>query len=82
MQTGSQICNLMFIKNGKYLVSSHGYNKFETNIWRYSSNGSIIKKQILVGHKDRVLYLTAFPEGDLIVTGSGDETIRFWKFNH
>ena len=33
----------------------------------------------LTGHTYRVLYLAASPDGETIVTGSGDETIRFWK---
>jgi len=27
----------------------------------------------------RVLYLSANPSGSTIVTGAGDETLRFWK---
>ena len=33
----------------------------------------------LTGHTYRVLYLAASPDGETIVTGSGDETIRFWR---
>lgn len=33
----------------------------------------------LYGHTSRVLFLAANPEGDTIVTGAGDETLRFWK---
>jgi len=27
----------------------------------------------------RVLYLSASPDGSTIVTGAGDETLRFWN---
>jgi WD40 repeat protein len=41
----------------------------------------MIKKKTLIGHKKRVLYLTAEPDGNTIITGAGDQTIRFWKIN-
>ena len=34
---------------------------------------------MLTGHTYRVLYLAASPDGQSIVTGAGDETLRFWK---
>lgn len=33
----------------------------------------------LTGHTSRVLFLAMNPLGDTIVTGAGDETLRFWK---
>lgn len=37
----------------------------------------------LTGHTYRVLYLAMSPSGDTIVTGAGDETLRFWNiFNN
>ena len=32
----------------------------------------------LSGHTHRVLYLAMSPDGQTIVTGAGDETLRFW----
>ena len=32
----------------------------------------------LTGHTFRVLYLAVSPDGESIVTGAGDETLRFW----
>jgi cell division cycle 20-like protein 1 (cofactor of APC complex) len=31
-----------------------------------------------MGHSSRVLYLSMSPSGESIVTGAGDETLRFW----
>jgi cell division cycle 20-like protein 1 (cofactor of APC complex) len=31
------------------------------------------------GHENRVLYLAASPDEQTIATGSGDETLKFWK---
>jgi cell division cycle 20-like protein 1 (cofactor of APC complex) len=33
----------------------------------------------LKGHTYRVLYLAQSPDGQNIVTGAGDETLRFWN---
>lgn len=33
----------------------------------------------LTGHNYRVLYLAMSPDGQTIVTGAGDETLRFWN---
>ena len=33
----------------------------------------------LTGHHYRVLYLAMSPDGEAIVTGAGDETLRFWN---
>ena len=33
----------------------------------------------LGGHTNRVLYLAMSPDGETIVTGAGDETLRFWN---
>ena len=33
----------------------------------------------LLGHSLRVLYLAMSPNGEVIVTGSGDESLRFWN---
>lgn len=37
------------------------------------------KVATLVGHSHRVLYLATSPDGSTIVTGAGDETLRFWN---
>jgi len=37
------------------------------------------KVATLTGHTYRVLYLAMSPDGETIVTGAGDETLRFWK---
>lgn len=33
----------------------------------------------LTGHTSRVLFLSMSPDGETIVTGAGDETLRFWN---
>lgn len=37
IDTGSQVCNLMFSKTTKELVSTHGYSNNEIIVWKYPS---------------------------------------------
>ena len=37
------------------------------------------KVATLTGHTYRVLYLSMSPDGQSIVTGTGDAALRFWK---
>lgn len=37
------------------------------------------KVATLTGHSSRVLYLAMSADGSTIVTGAGDETLRFWN---
>lgn len=73
--TGSQVCNLMFSSLTSELVSTHGYSQNAINIWKYPSMHQVVS---LTGHTYRVLYLAMSPDGNVIVTGAGDETLRFW----
>jgi cell division cycle 20-like protein 1 (cofactor of APC complex) len=41
----------------------------------------MIKLNELNGHMSRVLYLTLSPDGNYVVSGSGDETLRFWRIH-
>ena len=76
VDTGSQVCNLLFSKNCSELVSTHGYSQNAIVVWKYPTMKKIAT---LKGHSSRVLYLAMSPDGETIVTGAGDETLRFWK---
>lgn len=74
--TGSQVCNLIFSKTVNELVSTHGYSQNQVVVWNQPQMQQIAT---LKGHTYRVLYLAMSPDGQTIVTGSADETLRFWK---
>ncbi|CAI9288948.1 unnamed protein product [Lactuca saligna] len=76
VDTGSQVCNLVWSKNGNELVSTHGYSQNQIIVWKYPN---MSKLATLTGHTYRVLYLAISPDGQTIVTGAGDETLRFWN---
>jgi cell division cycle 20-like protein 1 (cofactor of APC complex) len=75
-----QVCNLIWSLNSHELVSTHGFSSTTAQnqicIWKYPSLGMVAS---LTGHTHRVLYLAMSPEGETIVTGAGDETLRFWN---
>ncbi|KAG4972968.1 hypothetical protein AAZX31_11G027100 [Glycine max] len=75
IDTGSQVCNLVWSKNVNELVSTHGYSQNQIIVWKYPT---MSKLATLTGHTYRVLYLAISPDGQTIVSGAGDETLRFW----
>ncbi|CAD6499587.1 BgTH12-03698 [Blumeria graminis f. sp. triticale] len=80
IDTGSQVCNLAWSKNSNEIVSTHGYSQNQIVVWKYPSMQQVAS---LTGHTYRVLYLAMSPDGRAIVTGAGDETLRFWNiFGH
>lgn len=76
VDTGSQVCNLAWSKNVNEIVSTHGYSQNQIVVWRYPG---MSKLATLTGHTLRVLYLAVSPDGQSVVTGAGDETLRFWN---
>ncbi|KAL1429274.1 hypothetical protein MTO96_016486 [Rhipicephalus appendiculatus] len=76
LDTGSQVCNLAWSKHASELVSTHGYSQNQILVWKYPSLAQVAK---LTGHSYRVLYLAVSPDGESVVTGAGDETLRFWN---
>jgi len=76
IDTGSQVCNLAWSKNSNEIVSTHGFSEHQIVVWKYPSMTQVAT---LTGHTYRVLYLAMSPDGQVIVTGAGDETLRFWN---
>lgn len=70
----------MWSRNSNEIVSTHGYSsgpvQNQIHIWKYPSMTQVAT---LTGHTFRVLYLAMSPDGQTIVTGAGDETLRFWN---
>ncbi|EAU91830.2 hypothetical protein CC1G_04597 [Coprinopsis cinerea okayama7 len=80
LDTGSQVCNLIWSMTSHELVSTHGFSSTTAQnqicIWKYPTLSMVAS---LTGHTNRVLYLAMSPDGETIVTGAGDETLRFWN---
>ncbi|KAH7099859.1 WD40 repeat-like protein [Auriculariales sp. MPI-PUGE-AT-0066] len=79
LDTGSQVCALLWSKTTHEVVSSHGFSATAAQnqilIFKYPQLSMVAS---LTGHTSRVLYLAMSPDGETIVSGAGDETLRFW----
>ncbi|KAM3140343.1 hypothetical protein pb186bvf_007503 [Paramecium bursaria] len=76
VDTGSQICTMKWSANSNEIVTGHGFSLNQIAIWKMPNCERL---STLSGHSYRVLYMALSPDGENIVTGSGDETLRFWK---
>ncbi|GLE10565.1 hypothetical protein PINS_up022711 [Pythium insidiosum] len=76
VNTGSQVCGLVWAKTEKELLSSHGFSQHELCLWRYPSMTRIRE---FTGHTARVLHLALSPDGSSVVSAAADETLRFWN---
>ncbi|CAA6675756.1 unnamed protein product [Spirodela intermedia] len=86
VDTGSQVCSLLWSKKEKELLSSHGFGQNQLTLWKYPSFRKIID---LTGHSSescaRPWYgpkspqILSSPDGCTVASVSGDETLRFWN---
>ena len=54
VNTGSQVCALLWSKNDRELLSSHGFDQNQLTLWKYPS---MVKMAELTGHTSRVLFM-------------------------
>lgn len=79
-ETESQISSLFFSQDGLRLVSAHGFPNNDLKIWGVDiKRRNLELRQVLVGHEKRVLHMGLSPCGNMVVTGSADETLRVWE---
>jgi cell division cycle protein 20 (cofactor of APC complex) len=75
VDTGSQVCSLLWNPNDRELLSSHGFSQNQLCLWKYPT---MAKVKELEGHTARVLHMAAGPDGTVCSAGA-DETLRFWR---
>ena len=76
VDTGSQVSNLAWLKHTNELISTHGTPNNQVHMWQWPS---LEKSETITGHSQRILYLAVSPSEEVIVTGSSDESLRFWN---
>ncbi|TKW36837.1 hypothetical protein SEVIR_1G008300v4 [Setaria viridis] len=76
VDTGSQVCALLWNKNERELLSSHGFTHNQLTLWKYPS---MVKMAELTGHTSRVLFMAQSPDGCTVASAAADETLRFWN---
>ncbi|KAF2306642.1 hypothetical protein GH714_020011 [Hevea brasiliensis] len=76
VDTGSQVCSLLWSKIERELLSAHGFNQNQLTLWKYPS---MVKMAELTGHTSRILFMAQSPDGCSVATAAGDETLKFWN---
>lgn len=76
VDTRSQISGLEWNEEYQELISAHGYQNNELNIWKFPH---MTKVGELRGHTNRVLGLSMSPDRSTVVSLAADETLRFWE---
>lgn len=76
IDTKSQVSSLLWSKDYKELISSHGYSNNELIVWKYPA---LTKVGELRGHTARILGTSMSPDGSTVVSLGADETLRFWN---
>jgi cell division cycle protein 20 (cofactor of APC complex) len=76
IDTGSQVCSLLFNANNKELLSSHGFSENQLTLWKFPHMTRI---KDLTGHTARVLHTAVSPDGTTVCSAASDETLRLWK---
>jgi len=76
VDTKSQVCSLLWSSHYRELVSSHGFSLNQLILWKHPT---MTKMAELTGHSARVLHMAMSPDGQTVVSASGDATLRFWN---
>ena len=77
LRTPSQITSLLFSPHRKEILSTHGYPTNSLMLHAYPSMERVA--EIRDAHDSRVLFSALAPAGDVVVTGAGDENLKFWR---
>ncbi len=73
IDTGSQVCSLLWSPHEKEILSSHGFSQNQLCLWNYPS---MTKVKELTGHTSRVLHMAMSPDGSSVCSAAADETLR------
>ncbi|GMH39224.1 hypothetical protein BSKO_07122 [Bryopsis sp. KO-2023] len=73
---GAQVCGLHWSKNCNEIVSTHGYNTNSIKLWKCPQLECFAT---IPAHAMRIVYMSVSPDGKTVVTGAGDETVRFYQ---
>ncbi|KAL8521386.1 hypothetical protein ACS0TY_011783 [Phlomoides rotata] len=78
VNTGSEVCSLLWNTHERELLSGHGYNENLLTLWKYPS---MVRIAELYDDADtsRVLSMAQSPDGYNVATVASDERLRIWN---
>jgi len=76
IDTGSQVCSLVWSPTEKELLSGHGFSENQLTLWKYPTMARVAE---LTGHSQRVLHMALSADGRQVCSAAADETLRFWN---
>ncbi len=76
VDTESQISGICWSDYYKEIITSHGTPSNQLNVWKSADLSKVCE---LTGHTGRILSMSMSPDGERVVTGGADETLRLWN---
>ncbi|PBK72574.1 WD40 repeat-like protein [Armillaria solidipes] len=76
-KTPAQISTIQWAPHKKEILTTHGYPTNAIMLHAYPSMERVA--EIRDSHESRVLFSCVSPAGDLVLTGGGDESLKFWR---
>ncbi|KAG9290338.1 hypothetical protein G9A89_007069 [Geosiphon pyriformis] len=74
--TGSQVTSIIWSREYRELLSTHGFPDNHLALWAYPSLQKIAD---IKAHETRVLHSAISPDGQVVATAAGDENLKFWR---
>jgi cell division cycle protein 20 (cofactor of APC complex) len=75
INSGSQVCSLLWSPTLKGLISAHGFSHNRLCMWQYPE---LKITHALEGHASRVLQAVLSPDLTTVASVAADQTLRFW----
>jgi|SRR6185312_3385409 len=76
IDTGSQVTSIIWSREYKEVLSTHGFPDNHITIWSYPDLKKIVD---IRAHETRVLHSAISPDGQMVATAASDENLKFWK---
>lgn len=76
VNTGSQVSALLWSKNERELLSSHGFPNNQFTLWKFPSMNKIMK---FTAHESPVLFMAQSPDGCRVASAAADERLKIWN---